>query len=224
MKLAMISDTHGRHGDLDLPKVDVLVHAGDATSAGTYNQVKDFADWLVSEHGKGKFKQVVFVPGNHDRLFGSSFKRATALFPPYVHVLDQTSVTIDGYKFYGEPRTRKFGQGWTYQVEPHKMGRVWSKVPDDTDVLVAHQPIPGPLGEAYRPLGGNEDCGCPYLALRIVEVKPKLVVCGHIHEGRGYEYLHGTSVCNVSTLDRAYAEVRPPVVWDLGRSVAIEFE
>ena len=43
----------------------------------------------------------------------------------------------------------------------------------------------------------------------------RLFLCGHIHESRGRTTSAGVEVLNVSSLDRDYETIRPPVVIDL---------
>ena len=42
LKVVCISDTHCKHWDINLPKGDVLIHAGDFTLKGTENEIKNF--------------------------------------------------------------------------------------------------------------------------------------------------------------------------------------
>ena len=46
--------------------------------------------------------------------------------------------------------------------------------------------------------------GCPHLLQRIRAVRPRLVVFGHIHEGRGQWLLVDTVLANVTHVDVAY--------------------
>ena len=46
-------------------------------------------------------------------------------------------------------------------------------------------------------------------------VRPKIVVCGHIHEGYGQFERDGTLIFNVSVVDEHYRLVRGPTVIDL---------
>ena len=62
MKLVLISDTHGFHNGMTLPKGDILIHAGDVTGRGLYSQVADFIGWFAAQPHKYK----VMVAGNHD--------------------------------------------------------------------------------------------------------------------------------------------------------------
>jgi len=62
MKFVVISDTHGQHRSLKLPKGDVIIHAGDISKSGHPVEIEDFLDWF----SKLKFKYKIFIAGNHD--------------------------------------------------------------------------------------------------------------------------------------------------------------
>ena len=74
------------------------------------------------------------------------------------------------------------------------------------DILVSHQP---PYGCGDFGLGSVE------LRAAIRRVKPKLVICGHIHDGFGRFECDGTTVYNVSVVDEAYRLVHTPTIIDL---------
>ena len=62
-KICCISDTHGYHKNLTIPKCDVLVHAGDFSSGrGSLEQIRKFNEWL----GTLDAKHIVLIAGNHD--------------------------------------------------------------------------------------------------------------------------------------------------------------
>lgn len=46
MKLVCISDTHNQHNLLSIPDGNVLIHAGDATNLGTFQEWNKFNQWL----------------------------------------------------------------------------------------------------------------------------------------------------------------------------------
>lgn len=109
MKIRIISDIHldsfvGWQGpdvlleDEAFEDPDVLVFAGDLRQAG---DMMEKLQWFSDA-----FKQVVFVPGNHDYYHGSFDTVAediVAVNDHYdnVHVLQNDSVTIDGQRFIG---------------------------------------------------------------------------------------------------------------------------
>ena len=46
VRLVLISDTHNKHRQLELPEGDVLIHAGDFTNRGTREEIQEFDAWL----------------------------------------------------------------------------------------------------------------------------------------------------------------------------------
>lgn len=46
LRLVCVSDTHGRHRNVNVPPGDILIHAGDFTHFGKETDVTDFNDWL----------------------------------------------------------------------------------------------------------------------------------------------------------------------------------
>ena len=67
----------------------------------------------------------------------------------------------------------------------HKLDRVWSMaIDDDVDVIITHGPPKGILDLSEDRNGCLEYCGDKSLLNRVKEVKPKLVLFGHIHNAR----------------------------------------
>ena len=75
---------------------------------------------------------------------------------------------------------------WAFQYPPIR--DVWTgRVPDDTDILVVHGP-PALYGDSdgeRGPTGVVKVKGDGFLLREIRRVKPKMVVCGHIHGAFG---------------------------------------
>ena len=66
IRLVCISDTHNKApGEgYNLPKGDVLVHAGDITNQGSYHELKKAAEWLE----KADFAVKIVVAGAYDHI------------------------------------------------------------------------------------------------------------------------------------------------------------
>ncbi|HEU4469447.1 MAG TPA: metallophosphoesterase, partial [Flavisolibacter sp.] len=62
MRFVAISDTHGKHRTIRLPKGDVLLHAGDISYGRKKEEVADFLGWFA----KQDFAYRIFIAGNHD--------------------------------------------------------------------------------------------------------------------------------------------------------------
>ena len=116
----------------------------------------------------------------------------------------------EGLKIWGEPRQPEFYQ-WAFNVHRDNMGLVWDQVPDNIDVLLTHGPPWGVGDRSSR----NQHVGCKAQREYILEKKPRLVVCGHIHPGYGVHILGNTTVVNASVVNAKYQVVNPPVVLDM---------
>lgn len=55
--------------------------------------------------------------------------------------------------------------------------KLWSMIPENTDILVTHGPPYGILDTNIQ----NQHTGCPHLLQRVLAIKPRLHVFGHIH-------------------------------------------
>jgi Icc-related predicted phosphoesterase len=188
MKIHCISDTHTKHRELNLHGGEVLIHAGDIMGSGyKLSEITDFLQWFAEQD----YKHKIFIAGNHDRIFEENpdlmFRILQDEYPEIIY-LENKSVTIDGIKFYGSPHTTEF-MGWAFALDNDwESEEMWSRIDDDTDVLITHGPAYGYLDEIKTPLRPGMTyghLGCPMLAKRIEEINPKLHICGHIHSSQG---------------------------------------
>ena len=63
---------------------------------------------------------------------------------------------------------------------------------------------------------GKEHTGSPSLTNKIREIKPRLVVGGHIHSGYGvYDMGEGITYVGASVVNEAYQLVNQPIVIEL---------
>ena len=210
MKMTFISDTHGKHEYLTskaynniLGSGDVLVHAGDCTNVGKVGEIKDFLNWFSNTD----YTHKIFIAGNHE--FG--FELVHDIAPEYkekgVHYLFDSEVVIDGVKFYGSPWQPEF-YDWAFNLpRGEKLAEKWALIPNDTDILITH-------GPAYQMLDwtlNNQLVGCQDLFNRIMTVKPKIHVCGHIHCAYGQKYFNDVEFLNASVLNERYQHENKPI-------------
>ena len=190
LTIVCISDTHGFHDHTEVPDGDILIHAGDLTKHGTLGDVTDFNAWL----GTLPHRHKVVIAGNHDFCFQHEPELARSRLTNCVYLEDEAA-TIEGIRFYGSPWQPWFFD-WAFNLQRGpEIAAKWSLIPDDTDILVTHGPPLGFGDVTYR----GESVGCADLLERIRVVRPKLHVCGHIHEAAGVARDGGTLFVNAST-------------------------
>ena len=176
MRIVALSDTHGKHEQLQVPDGDLLLFAGQP------------------------HRYKVMIAGNHDFLFEEDAIRSRELIPEGVTYLNDSGVTIEGVSIWGSPITPRFFD-WAFnrdrgqQIEKH-----WRQIPNGTDILITHGP---PAGILDRTIQGDVT-GCEDLMRHVERVRPKLHVFGHIHEGYGMVEKNGTCFVNACNLDERY--------------------
>lgn len=213
MKIICLSDQHGVLPDV--PECDLCIIGGDVCPV-TNHQIWFQQQWLDTNFRywlkKIPAKKIVGIAGNHDYIFQNSPQKVPSL--PWTYLQD-SKTEFEGYKIWGTPWQPYFFD-WAFNLYEKELCEKWSLIPNDTDILVVHGPPQGYGDKAPRVGGkGFEHTGSPGLLKKIEEVKPKLVVFGHIHEGRG-EWNDGTTqFANVTILDGKYKHVHQPWQFEL---------
>ena len=202
MKIISLCDTHGMHNELDIPNGDVLVHAGDLTRAGTVDQMIELNKFL----GGLPHKYKIIIAGNHDWCLQND-KWAKSIFTNAVY-LEDSSITIEGVKFYGSPWTPTFGYWAFMKQRGDEMMAVWDRIPNDTDILITHGPPFKKMDMTRR----GELTGCWDLREKVKKVKPKYHIFGHIHENYGIEKDKHTTYINASNLNEYYEVTNIPIM------------
>lgn len=186
LKIWHISDTHGYHDLLDIPKdVDMVIHSGDVSNprelAFSIIECMNFLDWFE----KLSIKYKVLIAGNHDIAFERrAIDRADMILRDIIY-LENDNIIIEGVKIWGSPITPSFGVGWAFNRKRDKLHDLWASIPEDTDIVISHGPPKGILDHSYAQEGNvYERCGCAALSKRILALQPKLCLFGHIHNCR----------------------------------------
>ncbi|KAL8673518.1 MAG: hypothetical protein Q9168_002076 [Polycauliona sp. 1 TL-2023] len=195
IRVVCISDTHDLQPEL--PDGDVLLHAGDLTTQGSFDQIQAQLDWLNKQAHRHK----IVIAGNHDLLLDDTFDRLGRVarergrerkdlrWGSVIYLQDEsTTLTFPNgrhLKVYGSPWTSQYGK-WAFQF-PRNRDVFSNTIPPDTDILLTHGPPKYHL-DTVKPAGHQ---GCPHLAKELWRCHDalKLVVFGHIHEGYGKEHL-----------------------------------
>lgn len=225
-----MSDTHNLHRLVRVPDGDVLVHCGDATMAGTYEELSDFGDWLRAlPHGRK-----LFVPGNHDLMMDplktdrEPDKVAAILGPHFegVDVVTHGRRDVGGVPMFFSswtPRYRSRRWAFHYERNTDAAAERWGDIDPDTVALFTHGPPMGVL-DGTGPEYGDLSAGCADLLYNVLHLNRRgslrLHAFGHIHSGYGRTTLRpqdGRPIefVNAALCDNRYAMTGLPQVVDL---------
>ena len=225
MRITVISDTHGKHDRItkDLPGGDVLIHAGDISSMGTAKEIISFCKWYDRIDN---YDTKIFIAGNHDWGFQTDSENSMQTVNSYksIDYIQDDSLTLyfdgpngdhpeDNIRIYGSP-WQPFFHNWAFNLlrGSQEMIDRWNKIPDEIDIVVTHTPIFGKLDDVQGRRGVH--LGCEDLQKRLICVKPKIHICGHIHSGYGYAFDGDTHYFNAAVLDEEYQYSQLPITFD----------
>jgi Icc-related predicted phosphoesterase len=189
MKLLLFSDLHAnadaaRNLASLAPEADVLLGAGDFG-----NMRRDVAVCIrdLAEVDR----PALVVPGNNESL--EELEHACSRWPS-ARVLHGTGVKLNGVDFFGIgggiPLT-PFGS-WSFDFTELEAEAMLRDCPPGA-VLISHSPPYGTVDLSAR----GDHLGSKAIRDAVLRLKPRLVVCGHIHGSAGQtEYLGDTPVIN----------------------------
>lgn len=192
MTILHLSDTHGSHRRLtNLPPADVVVHSGDFTMTGTEQEALDFLNWFCDLPHAHK----IFICGNHDDcLYGANIDG----LDPNAHYLCNSGVEIDGVKFYGIPM-------FMADCVTDRQQRDIAQIPAGTDVLITHS-------SPYGILDFDDDInyGDEQLLAKVMEIRPRLHLFGHIHAQHGLATHRGITFSNGAIMTADHTALASP--------------
>lgn len=210
MIIVGLSDTHGKHHSVVVPKGDAIIHCGDISHKSNLCEVTDFIKWFAGLN----FQYKILVAGNHDRLIR---KRKPEFFElineSHIEYLENSLARINGFSVFGSPYTlNSTGIGAFTYNDDLEAQRIWSNIPEKVDILVTHAP---PRGLRDFSIAENNNSGCKVLRDKVLSVKPRFHIFGHIHEAYGIEHFEGSVFINASLTNGSEEIVNNPVVFEL---------
>ncbi|TVY26371.1 putative rhamnogalacturonate lyase C, partial [Lachnellula hyalina] len=206
-RFVCISDTHNAApgGAFQLPKGDVLLHCGDMTNQGSEKELQRTLKWIE----EADFEAKIVVAGNHDitldtdfyNQYGSRFHNQEPQDPtkciqllqqcPSIIWLKHEAAIINlssptgpqtTFKIFGSPYSPAKDM-WAFGYSAEEADNLWDRIPLDSDIVITHTPPKYHCDERKD----WRAAGCDGLRNALWRVRPKLAVCGHVHEGRGSE-------------------------------------
>jgi len=194
IRVVCISDTHGKHRHLRMPKGDLLIHAGDFTKFGNLEDAKDFNSWLSELNYATK----IVVNGNHEN--NADWQANVESIVTNAIFLKDRSIKVQGLEIYGTDFC------WPMRQE----SPLYAKISSQADIVVAHGPARGLVD-------GRQ--GCHALLWAMSRIRPRLLVSGHIHQAHGVCHgrgaLRGTAFVNAANCQDGYRIGWEPIVLDL---------
>lgn len=176
MKLLAFSDLHRDLGQA-AKLVEMAAEADVVIGAGDFASVHEGLEETIGALATIEVPAVL-VPGNNEtedalREAAASWSAAT--------VLHGSGTTIDGIELYG------LGAGvpitpwdWSFDLDDDSAAEKLAACPGNA-LLVLHSPPRGHCDSA----GGGDHFGSQALLQAIEDKRPRLAVCGHIHESWG---------------------------------------
>ena len=229
MRIVALSDQHGYLPEI--PQCDLLIVAGDVCpdqfgpflAGNDPDQQKAWFDrhvrpWFANAPATHK----ILTWGNHDWCgqactFLSDSPARTSTAELQILVDEATTVpTSDGViSVWATPWSNQF-MNWAFMKAPAALKAIYAQIPKRIDILVSHQPPFGHGDHNFNLWSGRvEHLGSRELLEAIDRVRPKLVICGHIHDGHGRTEHGEIPIDNVSVVDEQYRLVHEPTVIDL---------
>lgn len=211
-KIVSFADSHTFHMDLDIEDGDILIFAGDMTMAGDLDGILEFNEWI----GTLPHPIKIVIAGNHDTYLETHKKNGfngKKMITNAIY-LDEELINIHGINIYGSPYTPSFAnmrKGLSFYKERGiELKELWDEIPKETDILLTHGPPYGILDQAYDGSPKGFSVGDKMLLKRVMEIKPKYHIYGHIHEANGIfetgksQPYGGCTFINASVVDGNY--------------------
>lgn len=163
LRVVCAADTHGMFSKMIerscIPSGDIFIHAGDFTLCALKSEVEEFNKCI--ELIPHKYK--IVICGNRDKFDHLSPDEIQKMLPNCIYLQDN-SVIIEGITIHGSPWDFLY-EGAFYTKNPEKL---WSKIPENVDILVTHIP-PINILDLARDFNVNTDKLCK--------------ICDKIHKG-----------------------------------------
>lgn len=158
---------------------------------GSSGEAEDFMHWFCELD----YRYKVFICGNHDCCM---YRATVSGLAEQVYLLNNRGVEIEGVTFYGVPLfVPDCVSGVQDQYE--------RDIPSGTDVLITHWPPYGILDYADKINYGSRT-----LLKRVLEIKPRLHLFGHIHQQYGLRKDRSTCYSNAAIMDELYQTLHAP--------------
>jgi len=228
-KILGLSDLHGQLPEIDT-SFDLLLLGGDLVDLYLQRYTDatkewfeiTFSDWINTLPFKDENSKVIWIAGNHEvgfeKLREAGRKQLAELVSERTNgraiYLEDELYDFHGITIYGTPWCKIFGN-WGFMKPYDSLKEVYSKIPEDIDILLTHD---APYGTSDLCFGWQKFNRTPVhignepLRDVIIEKRPRFNLHGHLHSANHEEeLLEHTSVYNLSLVDEEYQQVYLPL-------------
>lgn len=185
MRVWLISDTHTRHEELQIPEdIELVIHCGDESNSHKSKPNLEEATRFFRWYQNLQIPNKIFVPGNHSVAVELGLIVPTEF--PSIRFLIHQQLEFQGLKIFGSPYTPWFFN-WAYNIARAELDAIWATIPDDVDILITHGPPKGIL-DVTRDFKSKEPIHIGSMSLtRHVSsrIKPRIHAFGHLHDEEG---------------------------------------
>jgi 3',5'-cyclic AMP phosphodiesterase CpdA len=237
MRIVALSDQHGTLPEI--PPCDLVIVGGDVCPDGLgrllaqdapHEQARWFHQTIRPWLAEARTAHRILTWGNHDWCgqacdFSSDAPGRVSDGALQIVVDTETRVPVpagrpggagvDGCRIWATPWSNQFME-WAFMKSPDALAAVYAAIPSGVDILVSHQP---PFGYGDRLTGDGSGqsahLGSRELLGAIERVRPRLVICGHIHGGHGRYEHRGVPIYNVAVLDDQYRPAHDPTIIEI---------
>ncbi len=202
MKIVALTDIHGR---VDYPETiisqlrgaDLVLIAGDITNFGD----REEADAVIRSLAAAN-RRILGIPGNCDR-----FGVTTALQAASIDLHAKCRI-IDNTLFFGIGGCNKTPFQTPLEYSEEEIADILQSFCTSPEtkhtVIVSHSP---PHRTKLDRMFLGVHVGSKSLRTFIEEKQPDMVLCGHIHEARGFDRIGKTIIINPGVFPRHYAVI-----------------
>ena len=215
MKIAFATDLHDSPRTMEwlartIAEYNLVIIGGDVGSISSMNEILNFA--------KSSPKPIIIVPGNHDTPIADFWSRNNML-----HI---ETKKVGKYLVGGIGGSLPV-QGSIMEFDETEYLQMCKNL-GPVDILVIHQPPKGTkCSLAYDVTSQTSLTDIGSIAVRkyIEETRPRLVLCGHVHESPAVDWIGDTVIVNPGPfLSGSYAEIDitpskvKAAIWNMIRS------
>jgi Icc-related predicted phosphoesterase len=200
MKIIALTDIHGRidylhHIITQVQRADLVLVAGDITNFGDREEAEQIIAKLRTWNEK-----ILAVPGNCDRAGVSEILSSHKM---NLHAATKIAEKVMFFGIGGSNKTPFHTPREYAEKEMTLLLARFKKTPDVYRYLfVSHAP---PYKTKLDKVFFGFHVGSKAIRKFIEDFQPDIVVCGHIHEARGVDYIGKTLIINPGAFPKHYA-------------------